>query len=308
MTDEVIYPNFFIVGAPKCATTAMAHYLGMHREIFMPAQKELHYFGKDLISKNRKGGIYSLEMYLSFFREARNQKFVGEASVLYLYSETAAHEIKRFAPDSKIIIMLRNPIDVMYALHSQLLSQADEDIQSFEAALAAEPFRAVGQMLPRGIEYIDDGLLYRSVVRFTSQVQRYLDIFGRNNVRIVLYDDILSDIRKEYRSLLRYLGVDDQDFLPDFNIINGNKQARFPGLQRFVRYPPKWFIGLTRAWVPKGLALDIRARVLSRNVRFSSRETLDVSLRRSLALEFESEILSLGSLIGRDLSGWLRVD
>src|SRR5687768_11853389 len=86
-------PNFFIVGAPKCGTTAMNDYLNQHPAIFM-ATKELHYFGRDLKLKNK----ISEAEYLKHFTNAGNKKIIGEASVWYLYSKTAAHEIKSFSP------------------------------------------------------------------------------------------------------------------------------------------------------------------------------------------------------------------
>src|SRR5438034_3527344 len=108
-------PGFFIVGAPKCGTTAMNDYLAGHPDIFM-AKKEIHYFGSDLEIKQKK---LSGEEYLDFFKEGEHKYIVGESSVWYLYSKNAAAEIKAFSPGAKIIIMLRNPVDMLPSLHSQ---------------------------------------------------------------------------------------------------------------------------------------------------------------------------------------------
>ena len=146
-------PNFFIVGAPKCGTTAMNDYLDQHPDVFM-AHKELHYFGNDLQVKNR----ISEQEYLQHFKDAVNEKIIGEASVWYLFSATAAKEIKSFSPDAKVLIMLRNPVDVIYSLHSQHLYDGNEDVLDFESALALDDERKAG----RGIQdHFIDVLLNR---------------------------------------------------------------------------------------------------------------------------------------------------
>ena len=86
-------PDFFIVGAPKSGTTALNNYLSQHPNVFM-AQKELHRFGSDLKMKI----IPSEEEYLQSFQGSREGQLIGEASVWYLFSKSAAAEIKSFSP------------------------------------------------------------------------------------------------------------------------------------------------------------------------------------------------------------------
>src|SRR5271156_1339421 len=100
-------PDFFMVGAPKCGTSAMAHFLGMHPEVFM-ARKEMHFFGQDL-RLAPKFYRRDLPAYLAEFEGCAGQARAGEASVWYLFSSQAAREIKAFSPDAGIIIMLREP-------------------------------------------------------------------------------------------------------------------------------------------------------------------------------------------------------
>ena len=131
-------PDFFIVGAPKCGTTAMIDYLKQHPEVFVPDRKELDFFGRDLVFKGHR---LTEEEYLGFFSRATAEKRAGEGSVWYLHSKTAALEIKDFSPNARIIIMLRNPLDMMYSFHSQRLYNGNEDIENFSAALDAEAER-----------------------------------------------------------------------------------------------------------------------------------------------------------------------
>jgi hypothetical protein len=127
-------PGFFLVGAPKAGTTAMNTYLSRHPEIFM-AQKELHYFsheafyGPPLAERD-------FDWYLDQFREAGEKTLLGEASVWYLSSSTAAERIKEFEPSAKILIHVRNPTDLIVSYHSELLFLGYEDIEDIEQALA----------------------------------------------------------------------------------------------------------------------------------------------------------------------------
>ena len=77
----------------------------------------------------------------SFSPARKGEKRLGEASVWYLYSKTAAQEIYSFNPDAQIVVMLRNPADMLYSQHSQFLYNGNEDIEDFSEALAAEPER-----------------------------------------------------------------------------------------------------------------------------------------------------------------------
>src|SRR5438270_13689284 len=106
-------PNLFIVGAPKCGTTALNDYLAKHPEVFM-ATKEQHYFGSDL---EFQGKQTKAVQYFPSFSGAGQCRRRGEASVWYLFSQKAAREIHAYNPRAQVIVMLRNPVDMMYSLH-----------------------------------------------------------------------------------------------------------------------------------------------------------------------------------------------
>lgn len=294
------YPDFFIVGAPKCGTTAMYDYLRQHPDIFMPFHKEPLYFGSDL---TRRYGAMSTREYLDLFRDAHPGQRVGEASAWYLYSATAAAEIHRVAPDARIIVMLRNPVDVMHAQHSQLLFSEQEDIVDFDAALAAEEYRARGERLPAG-PIRTENVLYRRMVRFAEQLERYLGVFGPESVHVIIYEDFRQDTAGEYRKVLDFLGV-DRNAVVDFRASNENKVVKAEWLQRLIWNPP-----LLRPLIPRlrrYRAVHAARRVLlALNSRRHRREAIDPSLRERLTRELEPEVVRLGRLIGRDLSAWTR--
>ena len=296
-------PNFFIVGAPKCGTTAMYEYLRQHPEIFMPFHKEPLFFGSDLGSRY---GRMSLANYLALFAGATDGQRVGEASAWYLYSTTAASEIKTFSPNAQIVVMLRNPVDVMYAQHSQLLFNRQEDIREFAAALAAEPDRRQGRRLPAGAVR-PENLFYQDMVRFGPQLKRYLRAFGADRVHIVIYDDLRRDTPGVYGRVLEFLGV-DPGFVPDFAVANPNKVVRFATVQDAVFQPP----AIVRRWIPflrrYPFVHRLRDLMLRLNSEARSREPMDPDLRRRLTRELAPDVAELGTLIGRDLSDWSRLE
>ncbi len=293
-------PDFYIVGAFKCGTTALYDYLRPHPQIFMPFHKEPLFFGDDL---TRRYGRMTRPQYEALFADAKPGQRIGEASAWYLYSRSAAEEIKAAAPAGQIIVMLRNPVDVMYAQHSQLLFNVEEDIVDFGEALEAEPERRRGERLPAGPLRVEN-LYYRESVRFAEQLRRYFDAFGRERVHVVVFDDFVADTASTYRRVLEFLGVDPA-FSPDFAVSNPNKRVRLRALQRLVYQPPGPLLKLVPVIRRFPFAHAIRDRLLRLNSSAARRTPMDPGLRSRLLEEFAPSIRELGELIGRDLSGWL---
>lgn len=292
-------PDFFIVGAFKAGTTALYEYLRAHPQVFMSVPKEPMYFGQDLTPRYRR---MSEDEYLALFRDARPDQRVGEASPWYLYSAHAPAEINEFAPQGQVIIMLRNPVDVMYAQHSQLVFNRREDLRDFGAALDAEEARVRGEEVPKNAVR-PEALLYRRSVRFAEQVRRYLEVFGRDRIHFVVFDDLVADPGGVYRSTLEFLGVDPAHAV-DFGAYNPYQEARSGVLQRLVFAPPPALRGVFGRLRRLPLAHRVRDALVSLNSRRAARPGMDPELRRRLVAEFAPQIEELGALIGRDLSAW----
>jgi hypothetical protein len=292
-------PDFFIVGTFKGGTTALYDYLGQHPGVFMPFHKEPLFFGDDL---TRRYGRMTPSQYADLFREAEPGQIAGEASAWYLYSTSAAREIHDFNPEARIIVMLRNPVDVMYAQHSQLLFNVEEDIADFGQALLAEADRRAGRRLPPGPLRVEN-LYYRHSVRFAEQLRRYLDAFGGDRVHVIIHDDLRRDTPGVYRSALEFLGV-DPNFEAWFDVVNPNKRVRSRLLQRLVYQPPRPILRAV-PWLRRfPLVHRLRESVLGINSSAQRRPPMNPSLRHSLELELAPEVAELGALIGRDLSHW----
>jgi hypothetical protein len=293
-------PDFFIVGAPKCGTTAMASYLGQHPEIFMPVAKELHFFGSDLDYRRRRP---TTAEYLAAFASARNAKRAGEASVGYIYSERAPQEILEFSPGADILIMLRDPVEMIQSQHAQELFMGQENVEDLEAALAAEPERLRGHRIPPGSTqpYL---LRYTWIVRYADHVERYLDAFGRDRVHVTLFEDFERDTPSAYADVLRFLGC-DTGFSPAFPVVNKRKGVRSSTLQGIVRDPPGAFRSAARRTLPLGARVRLRNVVYRLNARPATISPMSDATRRRLRAELAPDVRRLAGLIGRDLSAWL---
>jgi hypothetical protein len=289
-------PNFFIVGAPRSGTTAMYEQLRQHPDVFMPHRKEPHFFGSDLTQR-----LTPLDepAYRRLFEPGRGVKRRGEASVWYLYSERAPQEIRDYVPEARVIIMLRNPVDMIHSLYTHWLFTGNEDIEDFEAALAAEPDRARGERLPANA-IRPEGLRYRHIANFGPHVQRYFDAFGRDAVHVILYDDFRDSQPATYRRLLEFLEV-DPDFVPRISVINQSREVRSERLRslassrRFRRVMDR---------LPGPLGHSVRQGLKRMNVRREGRGPMDPDLRRRLTAEFAPDVERLGTILGRDLSAW----
>lgn len=292
-------PNFFIVGGPKCGTTAMNQYLGQHPDIFM-AQKELHFFSSDLKLKYH----ISENEYLDYFQGVKNEKIVGEASVWYLFSEMAAQAIKAFSPEAKILIMLRNPIEVIHALHSQHLYDGNENVRDFAKALRMDESRKKGLNMPESLEYLELPPYLTSVL-FSGQVKRYLDVFGERNVFIILYDDFVTDSKKVLYETMEFLGLNPQTDM-ETKIINPNKRIINLYLHRILKNPSPLLKKFVRLILPvKRIRHEMMKTLFSLNKRIAKRDNLDENLMVKLKLELSGDIKELSQIINRDLSAWL---
>src|SRR5215208_1272534 len=104
-------PNLFIIGAPKSGTTSLHRYLQEHPQIYMSRTKEPGYFAPD-VEGSRSDLLFkhpdAEPEYLALFANATNQKWVGESSTTYLMSRRAPSLIDDFAPDARLIAMVRN--------------------------------------------------------------------------------------------------------------------------------------------------------------------------------------------------------
>ena len=295
-------PDFFIVGAPKCGTTAMAAYLSQHPAIGMCPRKETHHFGTDLHSRLAiKDGQQPPDhrRYMDLFKDAQGERRRGEASVWYLYSATAATEIRAFCPTAQIIVMLRNPADMLPSLHSEFVFVGIEPVEDFEAALALDSERERAGA-PRGFPPRS----YRSAIRYAEQLRRYLDVFGRERLKVIVYDDFRDDTEGVYRDTCEFLGV-DAGFTPKIEVVNPNKRVRSKAMRRLVRRPPERLRPALHAVTSESMRRRGGAILNRWNTRFDRRPPVSDRIRSELRPEVERQVRELDELIGLDVRAWL---
>lgn len=286
----MIVPNLFIVGAAKAGTTTLWSALKMHPEIFMSESMDLKepcYFVDGY-------GVNSLDEYLSSFPKS-GYRFVGDASAAYLSSAEASEKIFAFNPDSKVIILLRNPADRAYSLYNWMVQEGYEWISTFERALAYEPTR-MKRKIPNPWEpaFRDDYLYFASGLYY-EQVRRYLDLFG-DNVKIFLFDDLVSSSAKILEECQIFLGVDKVELKA--NRENPSCHVLSPKLAYAMKFLDRYCSKITRRKWPNGKMV----KLVQSNKRPPKMAQVT---RRRLLEEYEDDIRKLEQLIQRDLSAWM---
>lgn len=298
-------PDFFVVGAPKCGTTALAEHLARHPDIFMP-KKEMHFFGSDL----KFGPNFyrrDLNTYLAEFNRWNGHARVGEASVWYLFSERAAAEIKEFSPEASIIILLREPVSMLYSLYYQFLCDGNEYLPTFEEALAAESDRREGRRAGR-LTYLLQALDYRATVKFSDQVRRYFELFGRERVHVIIYDDLAADTADAYEETLDFLGVSSELVELPAGEATGSMTVASPVLRSLLNDPLVRGAAIAlRRWLPRPVFSAIQTtglQLCSFNSRPLRRPPISPETRLALQREFAPEVERLSALLRRDLTHW----
>ena len=284
-------PNFFIVGMPRSGTTSMYTYLKQHPDIYLAVYKEPNFFCKDLTQS-----FYSIQdprLYDSLFTHAGDKKRIGEGSVWYLTSKIAAVEIKKFNPSAKIIVMLRNPIDMIYSLHGLYVRTKNEDITDFPTALAVQEDRMKGLSIPKTC-YFPEGLFYTDVARYYPKIKRFIDVFGRENIYVEIFDDFVTDTPKSYRDTLEFLEV-GPNYPAEFNLKKAAKVIQ-PLVLHQVRH--------SHPEIKKKLSVKVRL-----DAHESPRRVpLPAPLRSHLQTLFKEDIEKTSQLINKDLTHWLNLE
>lgn len=266
----------------------MYSYLRQHPEIWVSVHKEPHFFGSDLTPL--PGAIREEPLYLELFAGAGDRPRAGEASVWYLLSKRAASEIRAFSPSAKIVILLREPAEMVHSLHALFLRTGNEDLPGLEDALDAEPERRDGRRLPPGC-YLPEALLYTHVAQHAEKVERYFATFGRENVHCILFDDMVRDTAGVYRRALEFLGV-DPGFTAELDHRRAAERARMLAIRQLTRISP-----------------EVRSRIQFKEIRMHDggpRVPLSAENAARLREHFAEDVARLGALLGRDLGAWTR--
>lgn len=298
-------PNFFILGAPKCGTTALARYLEEHPRIAFSLEKETHHFCPDL--PGHRTDRTDEEYRAEFFPHVRPHHLAaGEGTPFYLYSQEAIPRIRDYNPEARLVAMLRNPVDLVHSFHAQLLYNCEEDIVDFPEAWRAQEDRRRGQRIPETC--VNPSVLqYRRIAALGEQMERLYSLWPAERILPVFFDDFRADTWGVYRRVLAFLGVPD-DGRTEFPVENSSKYYRNRAFARLIFRRPaapvvRGAMALTRriAGGPTGILGRLHTTF---NRREAPRPPLPLELRRELVAAFEPDIQRLEKLLDRDLSSW----
>jgi len=225
--------NFFIVGGPKCGTTAWVEYLGSHPDIAFPSSKEPHFFATDI---NGTKIADSPEKYESLFHHVTTESTIGDGSVMHLYSNDAIGNIFKYNPDARILILLREQLAYLRSYHNQALYTGYEDVTSIEEAWSLTPERLKGNHIPPLCTDVKM-LNYPALAEFVPQVKRVLDTFPPEQICVRWLDEWAKSPRRFYTELMEFLQIED-DGRMDFPKIHGAHAHRSQLLGKITGKPP----------------------------------------------------------------------
>ena len=285
--------DFFIVGAPKAGTTSLYHYLNEHSEIEMSSQKEPDFFSDQSLQKKKlyydKNRIDTLEKYNSLF-EREDVILRGDSSVSYLFYEDVPHKIITYNPDAKIIIMLRNPIDRAFSHY----------LMDYSLGLISESFETIIQ---KQSKHKNANLFYQQYIQvseYSKQIKRYLEVFSKENIHFIDYEDFKNDSSDVVNSVFLFLGVND-DFQPylkkKYNTYTAPKNSLIRYVYSFVA---------CRKMVANILSKNLSKTIRNLLFRSDKKPQLTELTRNFLIKHFESDVRELSELLNKDFTKWIR--
>lgn len=297
-------PCFFIVGAPRCGTTALGKALGGHPRISFSKPKETHFFTQDLsgmsVEEIRRTYLERFQPNLS-----RDTLAIGDGSVSYLYSPEAIHRAMAFDPGAKFIVSVRSPVHMLRSYHARLLFLMDEDEPDFQQAWALQEERLAGRRIPPRCR--EPRLLqYGDAARLGHYVRQLFEVAGRERCHVVVFDDLAADPAAVYREVLDFIGV-EFDGRTEFKQKRGNAQFKSKWLQQLTMNPPRWVFNLVNSANPETIKRlkRLRKRVKRYNTAPVEGSPLHHRTVEALQAYFRSDVEHLSALLGRDLTHWV---
>jgi len=310
MIDREGLPDFIIGGSAKCGTTSLHNILASRGDVFIP-EGEVHFFSmgdfvqaRGTVRYDPERTLFDLESdkkvewYRSFFDPARDDQLIGEDSTVYLSSRVAPERIKKALPDVKLIFMLRNPVDRAY-------SHYWHQVNSGRATTRFE------QELIHGPTHIHTRGFYK------GQLERYLDLFPRDQIKVVLFERFIEETQSVVNEVCSYLGLQgtvDIDEVQSHS--NASSCPQWLGVYLTLNYALKGLEGrIYRSHWPgepseELLSENDTGRRLLRNILYALRSRIprkdsyppmDESVRERLTQLYARENQGLGEMIDADL-------
>ena len=285
--------DFFIVGAPKAGTTSLYHYLNEHPQVEMSSQKEPDYFSDKAIHKQGmyygKNRVNTLDKYESLFVQKESVVY-GEGSVSYLFYDNVAEDIKKYNPNAKIIIMLRNPIERAFSHY----------LMDYRLGLISDSFENI---ITKKSKHKNAHLFYQQYIevsKYANQIQRYLDFFEKENIFFIDYEDFKKNVSKTVCQLYSFLNI-STEFAADTNA----KYNTFTMAKNKVIRLIYSFVFLRKILTflfPIYLVKNIRVLLF----KSDKKPELLTETRSQLRKIFNDDIKKLEEVLGKNYSKWIK--
>lgn len=289
-------PNFIVIGATKAGTTALHWYLAEHPAVFMSRLKDPSYFAFGLDVEGRllwgnpefhRFPVRSLSEYEQLFADSGDAVAVGEASTMYLECPQAAARIRELIPATRILCVLRHPVDRAYSDYLMYLRAKGRHF---------DPFRD----LTAGSTWARPDSRWMRIGQYHEQLSRYFDTFAREQIRVFLFDDLKRNPLQVLQQVYRFLDV-DPEFVPDIDTPH-NVGGMPASMLLESLLTNSTFRAAVGPWIPKRAANWVR-RLRTRNMRQAP--ALPAELRNELTSHFRDDIAKTSKLLGRSLDHWL---
>lgn len=288
-------PNFIVIGAAKAGTTAFYWYFAEHPAVYMSPVKETNFFAYGVDSAGRlvygdpdvhHFPVTSLSAYEALFAAAGTAAAIGEVSPIYLECPEAAGRIRALLPAAKLVCCLRDPVDRAYSDYLMYLRNRGRRL---------DPAR---DLMP-GAAWLQPDSHWMRIGFYHQQLARYYDAFPRDQIHVLLFDDLKRNLSGAVQDLYRFVGV-APDFTPDFD--TPHNVGGMPASVLLERILTKSAIkSVVAPWMPKGATNWLR-QLRTRTMR--KPPALSAELRRQAARHFHEDLTSTSALIGRSLDHW----
>lgn len=294
--------SLFVVGAPRCGTTFVAKLLAHHPQVCFSKPKETHVFV-------RTRGAVSRHAYLRRYHPhlRAGHRVIAEGSPSSLYDPEALQRILALDPEARFVVCVRNPVEMAPSYHARMLYTLDEEVRDFAEAWSLQPARARGECIPKRCR--DPRMLqYGAICRVGAQLERVLGALERERLFVTVFDDLVDEPVKVYRSLLDFAGL-DYDGRTAFAPSNQHREFERAWLQSYLMNPPRPIAAWIDAWERRGWGHPggyrwLRKRLKSWNTHRTVRPPPAPPMRETLRAAFASDVERLSDLLGRDLSHW----
>lgn len=285
--------DFFIVGAPKAGTTSLYHYLSEHPQVEMSSQKEPDYFSDKAINEQgmyyTKNRVNSLAKYESLFVQKESVVY-GEASVSYLFYENVPEDIKKYNPNAKIIIMLRNPIERAFSHY----------LMDYRLGLISDSFENV---LAKKSKHKNAHLFYQQYIevsKYSKQIQRYLDFFEKDSILFIDYEDLKINVSKTVDQVYNFLHI-STEFAADINTKHNTFTMPKNKVIRLI-YSFVFLRKILTFLFPIYLVKNIRVLLF----KSDKKPELLKETRSLLKRIFNDDIKNLEEVLSKDYSKWIK--